>query len=262
MRIIFIRHGEPDYKTDSLTEKGFREAEILSERVKTWNVKDFYVSPLGRARETAAPTLKKMGREAVTLEWMKEFSYMVHNPNYNEPHVPWDFIPSDWTSKPEMFDIKAWMDVSPMDSNPEIKKNYSIVTDNFDKLLEKYGYVRKDNYYIALNRKERFVKGTSDHDLAIPFADNYPESDSEPNIVIFCHLGVTCVVLSHLLNIPFQLLVHGFYLPPTSCTILNSEERWGKDAYFRVQAMGDIHHLLSAGERPSNAGSFARTFAL
>ena len=26
MRLLFIRHGEPDYEKDSLTEKGFREA--------------------------------------------------------------------------------------------------------------------------------------------------------------------------------------------------------------------------------------------
>lgn len=32
MKIIFIRHAEPDYTIDSLTEKGRREAELLSER--------------------------------------------------------------------------------------------------------------------------------------------------------------------------------------------------------------------------------------
>lgn len=26
MRIVFVRHGEPDYSKDSLTEKGWREA--------------------------------------------------------------------------------------------------------------------------------------------------------------------------------------------------------------------------------------------
>ena len=31
MKLIFIRHGEPDYSIDSLTEKGFREARLLAE---------------------------------------------------------------------------------------------------------------------------------------------------------------------------------------------------------------------------------------
>ena len=47
MRIIFIRHGDPDYEKDSLTEKGWREAALLAERVARWKVTDFYVSPLG-----------------------------------------------------------------------------------------------------------------------------------------------------------------------------------------------------------------------
>ena len=28
MRLIFIRHAEPDYEHDSLTEKGWREAKL------------------------------------------------------------------------------------------------------------------------------------------------------------------------------------------------------------------------------------------
>ena len=49
MRLIFIRHGDPDYENDTLTEKGWREAKLLSERTKNWTVDDIYVSPLGRA---------------------------------------------------------------------------------------------------------------------------------------------------------------------------------------------------------------------
>ena len=29
MRIIFVRHGDPDYEHDTLTEKGHREAALL-----------------------------------------------------------------------------------------------------------------------------------------------------------------------------------------------------------------------------------------
>ena len=38
MRIVFIRHGEPDYSKDSLTPKGWREAELLAKRISKWNV--------------------------------------------------------------------------------------------------------------------------------------------------------------------------------------------------------------------------------
>lgn len=52
MKIVICRHADPDYEKDSLTPKGWREAELLAERISKLDVKDFYVSPLGRAKDT------------------------------------------------------------------------------------------------------------------------------------------------------------------------------------------------------------------
>ena len=60
MRLLIIRHGDPDYVKDSLTEKGWKEAALLAERIAKLPVKEFYVSPLGRAKDTASLTLQKM----------------------------------------------------------------------------------------------------------------------------------------------------------------------------------------------------------
>lgn len=49
MRLIFIRHADPDYVKDSLTEKGWREAELLARRTAQWKVDHIFCSPLGRA---------------------------------------------------------------------------------------------------------------------------------------------------------------------------------------------------------------------
>ena len=38
------------------------EAELLSRRMIRYDIRDFYVSPLGRARDTASYTLEKLGR--------------------------------------------------------------------------------------------------------------------------------------------------------------------------------------------------------
>ena len=34
MRLLFIRHGDPDYEHDSLTPKGEREAELLADKME------------------------------------------------------------------------------------------------------------------------------------------------------------------------------------------------------------------------------------
>ena len=74
MKLLIIRHADPDYEKDTLTEKGWREAELLSNRLITLDIKEFYVSPLGRARDTANVTLKKMNRTAEVLPWLREFN--------------------------------------------------------------------------------------------------------------------------------------------------------------------------------------------
>ncbi|MBQ1268927.1 MAG: histidine phosphatase family protein, partial [Clostridia bacterium] len=53
MRLLFIRHADPDYSIDSLTAKGFEEAELLAEKLKSEKIDYAYVSPLGRAQKTA-----------------------------------------------------------------------------------------------------------------------------------------------------------------------------------------------------------------
>ena len=64
MKLIIVRHAEPDYSIDSLTEKGFKEAEFLAQRLKKIKIDDVYVSRLGRAQDTARPYLKATGKKA------------------------------------------------------------------------------------------------------------------------------------------------------------------------------------------------------
>ena len=64
MKLLIVRHGDPDYSIDSLTPTGWIEAELLSHRLNRLNVKAFYVSPLGRAKDTASFTLQALCREA------------------------------------------------------------------------------------------------------------------------------------------------------------------------------------------------------
>lgn len=259
MRIIFVRHGEPDYTNDSLTEKGKREAELLAKRSAHWNVKDIYVSPMGRAKETAAPTLKALNMSAEEIPWLREFSYQVKSPTHGENSVPWDFIPSHLYADKRMISVDEWINIDPMNGNPKISENYPVVINGIDELLKKYGYIRNGSYYLREDGRERYIKSTvRDHKFAT--VDDLPAGDSEPTIVLFCHLGVTCLIMSHLLNIPFELLTHGLFLPTTSLTILNTEERWGNEVSFRAQAIGDVAHLLTASEPISNAGSFAQVF--
>ena len=92
MRLLIVRHGDPDYSIDSLTEKGWKEAEYLSERLSKLDVKDFYVSPLGRAKDTASFTLNKMNRTAVECDWLREFDVLIDRPDVTDRQKRlWDY---------------------------------------------------------------------------------------------------------------------------------------------------------------------------
>lgn len=257
MKIILIRHGDPDYVNDTLTEKGIREATLLAQRVSKWKVTDFYCSPLGRAQATASYSLNKMNRTALTCDWLQEFFYTVTDPVTGKYGVPWDFVPSYWTSDPLFYDREHWFDAPIFQTNPEIKEKYLEVCTSFDELLSRYGYFREGNFYRVPSKEDVFIKQTAAPGST---AETFCSDSEEDTIVLFCHLGIASVLISHLLGIAFPLVPHGFFLAPSSVTILTSEERWSNESFFRVQTSGDTTHLHDGGELISCAGAFCNVF--
>ena len=250
MRILLVRHGDPDYEHDTLTEKGHKEAALLAETAKDLNVGDCYVSPLGRAQDTASYTLKKLGLTAKTKDWLQEFPAQVdinqepelqaaypdckRKNGYYQPRILWDMVPGYWTGHPEYIDKNGWR-TSLAAQYSDLVPVYDYVTENFDKLLEQYGYVRDGTHY-------RVVK------------------ESRETITLFCHFGVSCVILSHLWNLSPFILWHSLALAPSSVTEVVTEEREKGTAYFRGLRVGDLSHLYMGKENPSFAERFCETY--
>ena len=142
MRILLIRHAEPDYTVDSLTPKGHREAELLSRRLLSYDIRDFYQSPLGRARDTAAYTLKKLNREAETLPWLHEFMGSYPDPETGKRRiVAWDVKPRIWSSFPGITDVRTWYN-APAFSNGNVREIWEETVNGVDSLLSRYGFVK------------------------------------------------------------------------------------------------------------------------
>ena len=247
MKILIIRHGEPDYKHDTLTEKGWREAECLAEflagqlggQARAEGAADgrihFYMSPYGRAKDTASLTLKKLGRTAEVLPWLKEFDVLIHRPDcLLRKRVPWDWLPQDWTADPRFYEEDHWFENERMAAS-KVGEEYLRVTEEFDDLLAQHGYVREGRYY----RAER------------------PNHDT---LVLFCHFGVECVLLSHLWGVSPVPVWHGSCARASSITTLVTEERRKGIALFRMLAFGDTTHLYVNGEQPSFAARFCECY--
>ena len=234
MKLLFIRHGDPDYEKDSLTEKGWHEAELLGQRMANTPVTAFYVSPLGRAKDTASKTTAKSGqrchRTGVAAGISRTHSGFSHRRTKN-----------CLGSAPGRLDRRA--EVLRQDTlvgNPAHAAGHVIdeakrVWNGLDEILTQHGYERETTLTVQFSQRR--------------------------DAGVFCHFGVTCVMLSHLLGISPMILWHGFCAAPTSVTSLITEERREGVALFRMNAFGDTAHLYANQEEPAFAARFCEMYA-
>ena len=235
MRLVIVRYGDPDDEHDTLTETGWKEAELVADRICRLEVKDFYVSPLGRAQDTASCTLKRLGRTAETMDWLQEFPPKIYRPDSEAlSPVCWDWLPQDWTTEPKYYDVDTWADTEIMRQG-HVRETYDMVCKSLDGLLAGHGYVREGNYYRA-------------------------EKPNNDTLVFFCHFGLECVLVSHLAHVSPMILWHNFCAAPTSVTTAITEERREGIASFRVSGFGDTSHLYAGGREPSFSARFCECY--
>ena len=235
MRILLIRHAEPDYAVDSLTPKGRAEAELLSRRLVRYDFRDIYVSPLGRARDTAAYTLSKLRRDAEVLPWLREFRGSYPDPETGRRRgVAWDVKPRIWKAFPGVMDIETWMDV-PAFAGGDVREVWFETVAGVDGLLARYGF-RKDGPVW------KSVRNTHD------------------TIALFCHFGISMAILAYLTGVSPMFLWHHTLCLPSSVTEVVTEERIPGEVSFRVTKLGDLTHLEAAGEKESTAGLFPECY--
>lgn len=244
MRILIIRHGDPYYPTDSLTEKGRREAEYLSERLLAENVTHAYVSPLGRAKLTAAPFLEKAGMQATELEWLREFPaelreeyrYTLRDGAIPDNRCAWDMPPKMWTEIPGICEPDGWRG-APLYEDGTVQARYDFVCRGWDELLAQHGYVRNGGVY----------RCTGDW------------KENRQTVALFCHLGLGTALLAHILRMSLTAAWHILFMPTSSVTTVLMEHHLDEPtAIARLLGVGDISHLYANGEPMSGSALVGR----
>ena len=244
MKLLIIRHGDPDYERDSLTPAGFAEAELLADYLRDVRIDHAYVSPLGRAQATAAPTLAAKGMGATTLDWLREFvpaerlAAQIPQDQWPEdlsgiPLCIWDLLPEEWTAQDRNY-TDRWHE-DPVLQTVATREAYEEVCASLDELLAAHGYVRSGRIYEAV-------------------------APNHETLALFCHFGLGNVILSHLLGISPMVLWHGFCAAPSSVTTVVTEERSQGKAWFRVLEYGGVEHLALGHAAPSFAARFCECF--
>ena len=234
MNLVFVRHAEPDYSIDSLTPRGWIEAKALAPRVEKWNVKEFYVSTLGRAKDTAREAMALTGRTPVELPWLREFDTHLIRPNGMPGQIYWDLLPDELAAEEGFRDERTWADCGFMTTG-DVRGRYDWVTSEFDKLLEAHGYRRTGHCY-------------------------EPVQPNRDTLVFFCHMGLTLTLVGYLLDISPALLANGACCAPSGITVLTTQHWVEKQATFRLRTLGDVSHLYKQGITPSHMAFFEEKF--
>ena len=217
MKLLVVRHGEPNYEKDCLTENGRTQAQKLGERLNDVDIAAAYASSMGRASETARIALDGRGLKITACDWLRELNVGVHDPDIEGAVPAWDICPKNWTGIKNYYDLDTFA-FAEGTSGTGIYERYETLKSGLDKMLAEHGLQRTGGYY--------HVTGSHDKTIAL-----------------FCHFGATCVVISHLLGISPIVTLQGFSAEPTAIATLCTDDRFGADVNFRIHGFGDIHHI-------------------
>ena len=223
MRIVFVRHGEPIDKIDCLTEVGHEQAKAAAEALANERPLKIYASPLGRAQETAVHIAEKLEMSIETLPFMREIGWgSVNGDPINRNGHPW-FMADDLVTEGKSVMRETWDIEEPFSNNTAVAR-VKTAYENFDKLLEEYGYVREGYYYKV-------------------------EKKCNDTIFVVSHGGSSSAVIAHMLNIAFPQYCAMVRPDFTSITTL---DLWGDEGSViipHVEVINDAKHIKKVGEQ-------------
>ncbi len=220
MKIILIRHGDPNYEKDCITELGHKQVKVAAQRLLKEEIDEVYSSPLGRARQTAQAFLDASGIADMTiLDFMQEIRFGQEGALYDNKWNPWlgvyalisegkDLQSPEWRNYPVFKDNFATIDADK-------------IAEETDKWLATLGYERQGFYYRCSSQE-----------------------NADKTIAIFCHGGSSAAFMSRVLNQTFAytcgVLMH---FPHTTISVLKFENKPGELILPVIELLNDAGHL-------------------
>lgn len=223
MILYIVRHGDPDYETDSLTEKGRLQAEAVAKRMKASNIDVIYSSPMGRAIETAEPTCRLTGLPYHIEDWTKEIweERITTYPDGKKKSVT--------RLQNTLLRENGEIDV-PFEKTFETKAlresgmagAFEYVKESGRDFLERLGYKEENGVYRILR-------------------------NNEDKVALFCHAVFTRTWLSHLLHIPMHIMWSSFAPTHTGVTVIEFANNPDGFTAPKCLCFSDMSHFYKEG---------------
>lgn len=216
MRILFVRHGHPDYELDCLTPLGHLQAIACAERLKQEPIRAVYTSSCGRAVETAQHIA---AAHNLTIEPPLDFMRELHWGMPETPHggSPWRMI-SAMIADNQTLLSPTWKQEEPFCRSTRLLEQFPAVEEQFDAFLSSLGLDRDGTFY-RVRRK------------------------NDDTIVMTSHGTISTVVLAHLFNLPFPFLCASVSPDYTAITEVSFTGEEGALAAPFFELVNDCRHI-------------------
>ena len=223
MYLYIVRHGEPDYTTDTLTERGVLQAEAVGKRLADANIDRVFSSPLGRARETAEPLCRLLNLPCGIEEWTREIDRETYTTYPYDKPTSISLVQNTYYRKDGEIDLgyDRVFDGRVMGASG-MQTVLERITADGNAFLERLGYHAENGVYRIL-------------------------TPSDERIAVFCHGVMGRAWIASLLHIPLHLMWAGFRYTHTGVTIL--EFKNNPDGFTAPACLcySDMSHLLAYG---------------
>ena len=223
MLLYIIRHGEPDYTTDTLLERGKLQAEAVARRLFDSKIDRVFSSPMGRAKETAEPTCRLLGLEYTVEEWAHEIG--------DEKMTPYpDGIMKSISALPSTdFRENGNINLSYEDTykctgidQTDMRSAVEYVEREGNAFLERLCYKEENGVYRILR-------------------------NNEEKVALFCHTAFERTWLSSLLHIPLHIVWASFQITHTGVTVIEFKNYESGFTSPRCLCLSDMSHLYKYG---------------
>lgn len=218
MKIIYVRHGHPDYKTDTLTALGKLQAAAAAERLKAYGISEIYSSPRGRAVETAQHAADALGLSVQVIDHFSELGWGDLNAAPDAKKVtPWSHVhkavaEGRFVSDPDWREKEPWC-------HDKVVERIKMAIDGLEAFLEQLGYRREGDLYRVIGE------------------------NTDKTIAIFGHGGHSTAVFAHLMGIPFPHACQLFDLDFTNISVLRFDDAPAAFTHPRFEMFGNADHI-------------------
>lgn len=231
MLLYYVRHGDPIYEPDSLTELGHKQAAALAKRFSLYGLDEVYSSPSIRARQTAQPTCEALGLEMKICDWADETLAALDTGYTDEKgSFNWSFSDRKMAEKFNDPTVRA-LDM-------EWYKHEYFKGMPFERGMQRI-YTAVDEFLLSLGYKHDREK------CCFQKVGKSPE-----RVALFAHGGASMMIFSALLDIPYPQLSTHCSLSHTGVTVIGfGTSGFGDDApvYPQVLQHSNDSHLYKEG---------------